>query len=93
MMPKMDIKRKAKFVQRMVFRYIYLQCFLFGAQAGKLKCMHRCLDILPDVLCRSPKESLEIFEENPPNGNIYIIQQLSMFQYTIFLMIEMFILS
>ncbi|XP_071137105.1 E3 ubiquitin-protein ligase rnf213-alpha-like [Mytilus edulis] len=37
-------------------------------QVGKLKCMHRCLDILPDVLCRSPKESLDIFEENFPDG-------------------------
>ncbi|CAG2216927.1 RNF213 [Mytilus edulis] len=36
-------------------------------QVGKLKCMHRCLDILPDVLCRSPKESLDIFDENFPD--------------------------
>ncbi|CAG2236708.1 RNF213 [Mytilus edulis] len=35
-------------------------------QVGKLKCMHHCLDILPDVLCRSPKESLDIFAENLP---------------------------
>ncbi|CAC5422256.1 RNF213 [Mytilus coruscus] len=35
-------------------------------QAGKLKCMHHCLDILPDVLCRSPKESLEILDQNLP---------------------------
>ncbi|CAG2224295.1 RNF213 [Mytilus edulis] len=34
--------------------------------AGKLKCMHRCLDILPDVLCRSPRESLEILNQNLP---------------------------
>ncbi|CAG2195832.1 RNF213 [Mytilus edulis] len=36
-------------------------------QVGKLKCMHRCLDILPDVLCRSPKESLDIFDESFPD--------------------------
>ncbi|CAG2226872.1 RNF213 [Mytilus edulis] len=35
-------------------------------EVGKLKCMHRCLDILPDVLCRSPKESLEILDQNLP---------------------------
>ncbi|XP_076109129.1 E3 ubiquitin-protein ligase rnf213-alpha-like [Mytilus galloprovincialis] len=36
-------------------------------QVGKLKCMHHCLDILPDVLCRSPKESLDIFDESFPD--------------------------
>ncbi|KAK3097976.1 hypothetical protein FSP39_014985 [Pinctada imbricata] len=29
-------------------------------QKGHFKCKHRCFDILPDVVCRSPTESLEI---------------------------------
>ncbi|VDI52691.1 Hypothetical predicted protein, partial [Mytilus galloprovincialis] len=36
-------------------------------QVGKLKSMHRCLEILPDVLCRSPKESLDIFAQHFPH--------------------------
>ncbi|XP_062591685.1 E3 ubiquitin-protein ligase rnf213-alpha-like, partial [Saccostrea cucullata] len=31
----------------------------FQEQRGFIKCMHRCLDILPEVTCRSPQESLK----------------------------------
>ncbi|XP_061169274.1 E3 ubiquitin-protein ligase rnf213-alpha-like [Saccostrea echinata] len=39
----------------------------YQEQRGYIKCMHRCLDILPDVTCRSPQESLKKYQGNAPN--------------------------
>ncbi|XP_056014152.1 E3 ubiquitin-protein ligase rnf213-alpha-like isoform X2 [Ostrea edulis] len=39
----------------------------FQEQRGFIKCMHRCLDILPDVTCRSPQESLKKYQGNAPD--------------------------
>ncbi|XP_061169263.1 E3 ubiquitin-protein ligase RNF213-like isoform X1 [Saccostrea echinata] len=39
----------------------------FQEQRGYIKCMHRCLDILPDVTCRSPQESLKKYQGNAPD--------------------------
>ncbi|KAK3096790.1 hypothetical protein FSP39_003301 [Pinctada imbricata] len=33
---------------------------------GRIKCMHKCFDILPDVICRSPQESLDILNGRKP---------------------------
>jgi len=33
--------------------------------------MHRCFDILPDMICRSPEESLNIMkDDNKPSGKV-----------------------
>eukprot|EP00105_Crassostrea_gigas_P007930 XP_011422347.1 PREDICTED: E3 ubiquitin-protein ligase rnf213-alpha isoform X2 [Crassostrea gigas] len=39
----------------------------FQDQRGYIKCMHRCLDLLPDVTCRSPLESVKKYQGNAPD--------------------------
>nr|XP_022293483.1 E3 ubiquitin-protein ligase rnf213-alpha-like isoform X1 [Crassostrea virginica] len=39
----------------------------FREQRGYFKCQHRCLDLLPDVTCRSPQESVQKYQGNAPD--------------------------